>query len=131
MDESSKPAKPGHQSALLRAHLLQQQAAAVGFDWPDVGAVGAKLKEEMTELGEVLGVDVARAREELGDVLFMCAALARHLGDDPESLMQAANRKFERRFSEVKALLKQRGLTPEAASLEDMEAAWIAVKSRE
>lgn len=128
MDESTKPE---HQSALLRAHLLQQQAAAVGFDWPDVGAVCAKLKEEMTELGEVLGVDVARAREELGDVLFMCAALARHLGGDPESLMHAANRKFERRFSAVEALLKQRGLTPKVASLEDMEAAWIAVKRRE
>ena len=122
---------PERLSALLRAHQLQQQAAAVGFDWPDAGAVCSKLREELSELGEALGENTTRAREELGDLLFVCAALARHLGGDPESLMQEANQKFERRFSAVTLLLRQRGLTLEQASRAEMEHAWQAVKSQE
>lgn len=117
--------------ALWRAHRLQQRAAAVGFDWPQARAVYAKLQEEMSELGAELAAGGDGAREELGDVLFVCAALARHLGSDPESLMREANRKFERRISAVEALLARRGRSLAAASLAEMEAAWQAVKRAE
>ncbi len=114
--------------ALQRSYALQQQAATVGFDWAEVAGVYGKLQEEVAELAEALGRGPGPAREELGDVLFVCVALARHLGCDPEVLMQAANHKFERRFNAVEDRLG--GRLPEA-SLAEMEAAWQAVKRAE
>ena len=115
-------------SALQHSYALQQQAATVGFDWAEAAGVYSKLQEEMAELAEALEQGPEPAREELGDVLFVCVALARHLGCDPEALMQAANHKFERRFNAVEARLG--GRLPEA-SLAEMEAAWQAVKRDE
>ena len=115
---------------LSRAAKLQKKAAKVGFDWPDVGGVLEKLREECGELEEaVAGGDAAHAAEELGDVLFSAVNAARKLGLDPEVLMTAANAKFETRFTAMEQALAADGVTLEAAPLEIMEAAWQSVKT--
>jgi ATP diphosphatase len=111
--------------ALLRAVKLQKRAARVGFDWPDTGLVMDKLVEELHELTEAhesLGQD--EIREELGDVLFVIANLARHLKVDPEEALRHTNAKFERRFRIIEARLAERGKTPEQSDLEEMDAIW-------
>ena len=114
---------------LSRAAKLQKKAAKVGFDWPDVGGVLEKLREECGELEEaVASGDAAHAAEELGDVLFSAVNAARKLGLDPEVLMTAANAKFEARFTVMEKALAADGVTLEAASLEVMEAAWLRAK---
>ena len=118
--------------ALNRAHKLTARAARVGFDWPDAGAVLDKLDEETAELRAELGdADPARLADEVGDMLFVLANLARKLGLDPEACLRAANDKFARRFGAVERLLAERGTTPADESLEAMEAAWAEVKRRE
>ncbi len=118
--------------ALLRAVKLQKRAARVGFDWPDIAPVLDKVAEEARELAE------ARARltqqeveEEMGDLLFVLANLARHLGVDPEAALRAANAKFERRFKGVERALEAVGRRPEQAGLEELDALWEAEKARE
>ncbi len=113
--------------ALLRAAKLQKKAAKVGFDWPDEAGVLAKLREELGEMEAVLD-DPAAFEEELGDLLFSVVNLARTRRLDPELVMAAANDKFERRFGAMERALAQQGLTLEAASLAQMEAAWQAAK---
>ena len=99
--------------ALTRAVKLQNRAARVGFDWPDAGAVLDKIAEETAELVEArdAGDDRARA-EEYGDLMFVMANLARHLGIDPEAALRAANAKFTRRFEAIEAALAAEGRTP-------------------
>ena len=117
--------------ALLRAAKLQKKAAKVGFDWPDVAGVLAKLREELAELeAAVQADDSAAVAEELGDLLFSAVNLARFRGFDPEVLMAAANTKFEQRFATMEGALQQQGLTLAAATLEQMEAAWQTAKDR-
>lgn len=116
--------------ALLGAYRLTQKASGVGFDWPDAAAVLAKVDEELAELREVLP-DRECAREELGDLLFTLANLARKLEIDPEAALAAANRKFRRRFSAVEAVLAERGRNPGDATLEEMDEVWDAVKREE
>ncbi len=118
--------------ALLRAVKLQKRAARVGFDWPDIAPVLDKVAEEARELAE------ARARltqqeveEEMGDLLFVLANLARHLGVDPEAALRGANAKFERRFKGMERALEAAGRRPEQASLEELDALWEAEKARE
>ena len=118
--------------ALTRAAKLTARAARVGFDWPDAAAVLDKLAEETAELrAELPAADPARLQDELGDMLFVVANLARKLGVNPETCLQAANAKFTRRFEAVEALLATQGLTPPDAGLEAMEAAWQQVKRQE
>ena len=118
--------------ALTRAAKLTARAARVGFDWPDAAAVLEKLAEETAELrAELPGADQARLQDELGDMLFVLANLARKLGLNPETCLQTANAKFTRRFEAVEARLAAEGLTPSDAGLARMEAAWRAVKSAE
>ena len=118
--------------ALTRAEKLSRRAARVGFDWPDVAAVLAKLDEEVGELrAELPAADPARLADELGDMLFVMANLARKLGLDPEACLRGANDKFARRFGGVELSLASEGRTPAEASLAEMEAAWRAVKSTE
>lgn len=119
--------------ALTRAAKLQRRAARVGFDWDSAIPVLDKVREELDELTEELqgGADRARVEEELGDLLFACANLSRHLQADPESALRAANRKFERRFAQVEAIVRERGQDPEAVGLEGLEAAWQEAKRRE
>lgn len=115
--------------ALTRAEKLTKRAARVGFDWPDAAAVLDKLDEESAELrAELDGADPARLADELGDMLFVMANLARKLGLDPEATLQAANRKFIRRFNAVEATLAAEGLAPADATLERMEEAWGQAK---
>lgn len=118
--------------ALLRALKLQKRAARVGFDWNNTGDVLAKLKEEAAELVEAQqSRDADHIEEEMGDLLFVVANLARHLDVDPEAALRRSNDKFVRRFKSIEAALEAQGKTPQAASLDDMEALWTAAKAAE
>jgi len=116
--------------ALSRAEKLQKRAARVGFDWPELPPVFAKVREELAELEHEIGSGAPRERleDELGDVLFAVANMARKLGVDSEQALRGTNRKFERRFRHVEARLKEQGLTPEQVKLEEMDAYWDEAK---
>ncbi len=118
--------------ALMRASALCRKAATVGFDWPTAEAVLEKVDEEVREVRTALEAeDRAAAAEEIGDLLFVIANLARRLEVDPEAALRAANRKFERRFSAMRATVEAGGQSIGAASLDDMEEAWQSVKRAE
>ena len=118
--------------ALTRAYKLTARAARVGFDWPDASAVLEKLDEEVLEVrAELPGADPARLADEVGDLLFVLANLARKLKLDPEACLRAANEKFSRRFAAIEATLAGQGRTPADATLDEMEAAWQAAKAAE
>ena len=118
--------------ALLRALKLQKRAARVGFDWPDVSHVIDKITEEAAELVEArdtMGQD--EMVDEMGDLLFVIANLARHLDIDPEEALRRTNAKFSRRFGAVEAALAARGKRPEDSTLQEMDALWNVVKASE
>ncbi len=118
--------------ALLRAYKLQKRAARVGFDWPVVDDVIAKIAEESAELVEARAeLTQTEVAEEFGDLMFVMANLGRHLGVEPEAALRAANAKFTRRFHGVEAKLAARGKTPEQSDLAEMDALWDAVKADE
>ncbi len=119
--------------ALTRAGKLQRRAARVGFDWPEVGPVLAKLEEELGEVRAELadGAPHARLVDELGDLLFATANLARHLGVDGEGALRQANAKFERRFRAIEAALHAAGRDLGDASLDEMEEHWQRAKDDE
>jgi ATP diphosphatase len=120
---------PAALPALTQAEKLTRRAARVGFDWPDVAAVLDKLDEEVAELrAELGGADPDRLEDELGDMLFVLANLARKLRLDPEAALRRASAKFTARFEAVERRLAAEGTTPAEAGLERMEAAWQAVK---
>jgi nucleoside triphosphate diphosphatase len=120
---------PASLPALLGAYRLTQKAAGVGFDWPDAGAVLAKVDEEVAELrAEIAAGDRAAAAEEVGDLLFTVANLGRKLGIDPEAALAATNAKFRRRFAAVEAGLEARGRRLGEAGLDEMDALWEAAK---
>ncbi len=116
-----------------RATKLQKRAATVGFDWPDVSPVFDKLHEEIEEVREVFadGADKQRLTDEIGDVLFVCANLARHARVDVSSAMRHANAKFERRFRRMEAIVAEVGEQLEGKSLEQQEALWRQAKREE
>ncbi len=123
---------PAALPALLRAAKLQKRAARTGFDWPDAAPVFAKIEEELAEIkAELPGGDRGRIEDEIGDLLFTCVNLARHLGIDPETALRRGNAKFERRFGVVEATLRARGTSPAEAGLDAMEAIWTEAKARE
>ena len=118
--------------ALTRAAKLTNRAARVGFDWPDAAAVLDKLDEEIGELkAELPGADPARLTDEVGDLLFVLANLARKLNLDPEACMRHANDKFSRRFNAMEKMLAAGGRDLKNETLDAMEAAWQAVKRAE
>ena len=129
--------------ALVAAYRLTQKAAGVGFDWREAGEVVAKLDEEIAELKELLTPEAAagpatsaadlrqRRTEEIGDLLFTVANLARHLEIDPEGALAAANLKFRRRFAAVEAGLARSGKNVAEATLDEMEAEWQTAKLHE
>jgi ATP diphosphatase len=118
--------------ALTRAQKLTRRAGRVGFDWADAEAVLDKLEEEAAELrAELPGSDPARLADEVGDMLFVLANLARKLDLDAEACLRGANRKFERRFGVIEATLAEEGRTPGEASLEEMEDLWQRAKRQE
>jgi ATP diphosphatase len=115
--------------ALKRAHKLTARAARVKFDWPNAEAVLEKLDEEVAELRAELRVaDPTRLADELGDMLFVLANLARKLGLDAEACLSGANAKFIRRFGHVEAALAAKGKTPRDSTLEEMDRLWGLAK---
>jgi ATP diphosphatase len=115
--------------ALKRAQKLTARAARVKFDWPNPEAVLDKLAEETAELrAELPEMDPARVRDELGDMLFVLANLARKLGQDAETCLDGANKKFIRRFRSIEAALAAQGKTPAESSLDEMDGLWNAAK---
>lgn len=118
--------------ALLRAVKLQKRAARVGFDWPEIGMVLDKITEEAREVAEARDhLGHAELREEVGDLLFVVANLARHLDVEPEEALRHANAKFERRFKGIERRLSEIGKTPEQSTLEEMDGFWEAEKAAE
>jgi MazG family protein len=112
--------------ALMRAEKLTKRAARVGFDWPTPDEVLLKLDEELGELAQArANNDAANISEEMGDILFVMANLARKLGVDPEEALRQANAKFERRFGHVEREMKARGGDH---TLDQMEALWVDAK---
>src|SRR5262249_52383323 len=123
---------PGGLPALTRALKLQAKAGKVGFDWNDPLAVLAKIREEADEIeAELAAGSRAAAGAELGDLLFAVVNLARHLDVDPEATLRATNLKFERRFATIERALAERGKTPQAATLEEMDELWNEAKAAE
>ncbi len=118
--------------ALVRALKLQKRAARVGFDWPDTSHVIDKIKEEAAELVEARDtMDHEDMIDEMGDLLFVMANLARHLDIDPEEALRRTNAKFTRRFTAVESALAARGKHPETSTLEEMDTLWDDVKTAE
>lgn len=119
--------------ALMRAEKLQKRAARVGFEWSDVLLVFDKIEEEVAEVKAEIegGRDPARLTDEIGDVLFVVANLARQLGIDPEVALRHANAKFERRFGHVETRLRDSGRPIERATLDEMEELWQEAKRLE
>lgn len=116
--------------ALDRAKKLQKRAASIGFDWPDSTAVLAKLREETVELHQaVVGGDTAEISHELGDLLFTCVNIARHLRLEPESVLREANQRFERRFRYVERAMNNNGEQLQVDRLADMERLWKIAKA--
>jgi MazG family protein len=121
--------------ALLKALRITEKAAALGFDWERVDDVIAKLREEVDELGAEVGPEWGeatreRAREELGDVLFVMANLARQLGIDPEAALQGANEKFSRRFAAMERAVRERGTALSSLTPPELDGLWAEVKKQ-
>lgn len=118
--------------ALMRAQKLQSRAARVGFDWPDTGGVLAKIAEEAQELTEAAeGLSHAAREEEMGDLLFVMANLARHLDVDPEAALRRANDKFIRRFNAIEDELEAIDKQPDDSDLQEMDAIWNRIRKEE
>ncbi len=118
--------------ALLRAEKLQKRAARSGFDWTDPKQIFEKLDEETAEVREAIAAeDQSAVEDEIGDLLFVCANLARRLKVDPEAALRAANAKFERRFKAMEALAAKRGQAFADLDLDAQEALWGEVKTTE
>ena len=116
--------------SLLRASRIGERTANVGFDWAEPGDVLDKVDEEMAELRQAItSADPAHIEEELGDLLFTVANLARKLRVDPESSLRAANGKFTRRFRAIEQRLAARGHALHDATPEELEREWQAVKA--
>ena len=128
---------PNALPALSRAVKLQKKAARVGFDWPEIQPVLDKIREEIDELeeacsnksrDEVAGPEMA---EEIGDLMFAIANLARHLGLEPEAALHGANNKFIRRFNHIEDTMTFNDQNLESASLDEMDALWNEAKALE
>ena len=131
--ESCDPPIPGEDSASLsaiqRATRMQHEAAVFGFDWPDLMPVMDKLQEEAGELKEaVLSGDREHIAAELGDLMFVCINVARHLDIDPEMALRRTNQKFIRRFRYLYDSMRSEGLDIHESDLETMEAYWQKAK---
>ena len=118
--------------ALTRALKLQNRAARVGFDWPSTGEVLDKLVEEAREVVEARdSLSHTELAEEIGDLLFVMANLARHLKVDPEAALRTANAKFTRRFARIEDWLAEAGKTPADSDLAEMDALWNRAKAED
>jgi len=123
---------PGAMPALFKALSLSRRAAQVGFDWQRTADIISKLREEVDELEHSLSSETPeQVADEIGDVLFVIANIARRLDANPELALEASNRKFMRRFRCVERLLAEQGRTPQDATLEEMDALWDRAKQSE
>jgi MazG family protein len=137
---------PDHLPSLHRAHRLQDRAAGIGFDWPDVEGPAAKVSEELAEAttamrddplqfdpsgAPVLNDAHARVEEELGDLLFACVNLCRKSGVHASLALDRANAKFERRFRRMETLANQKGIRIAGAGLEALDTLWEEAKREE
>jgi nucleoside triphosphate diphosphatase len=116
---------------LLKAYRLQERAASVGFDWPDVQGPREKVREELREVERELESDESgpeRLKDEIGDLLFAVVNLARKAGVQPGPALDRANRKFRDRFEAVEALCTERGIDLDTAGLEVLDGLWDEVK---
>jgi nucleoside triphosphate diphosphatase len=120
-------------SVLTHTVQLQHLAARIGFDWPSIGSVFAKLEEEVAELRVEVAANAKQERlvDELGDILFVIANLARHLRIDPKVALKHANEKFSRRFREMEQQLNQDYPQQTSYSLALMDKIWEQVKQAE
>ena len=117
--------------ALERARKLQKRAARVGFDWPEIKPVIAKLKEEVAELESALAEgDQQQISNELGDVLFAAINLARRGSVEPELALRSANQRFEDRFKWIESTLSSRGKTLSETNLEELDLLWDQAKQK-
>jgi MazG family protein len=126
---------PATLPALLRAYHIGVRVGSVGFDWQKAEDVAAKVQEEVDELREVLfssgPADKERAEEEMGDLLFSLANLARQLGIEPETALRKANDKFTRRFEAVEESVSASGKTLKEVPLHELDRYWQQAKSRD
>jgi len=116
--------------ALVRAAKISRRAARIGFDWPDADSVIDKIEEELDEIEDAIDdrAPPAALEEEIGDLLFATANLARKLDIEPETALRRATAKFERRFRRVETLAAERGI---GRNLDALEALWQEVKAEE
>ena len=128
---------PAALPALLKAQRTQEKAARVGFDWPDAAGPLDKIEEELAELKEEIAcrkseapADSGRVKEELGDLLFATANLARHLKVDGESALEGTTARFSRRFRDVEVAAKAAGRTLKDMTLDEMDALWEQSKAQ-
>lgn len=120
--------------SLLRAYKIGKRVATVGFEWDTSAEVIAKIEEEVAELKETLAQapgNIARAEEEMGDLFFAIANLSRKLGIEPEAALRKANDKFTKRFNQLEQNFRESGRDLEGATLDEMEAEWQTIKTRE
>ncbi len=123
---------PAGMPALTRADKLSRKAAKAGFAWPDLDGVAAKIEEELAEVREAAeGSSPEHLADEVGDLLFTVANLARHLGVEPEAALARANGKFERRFRAVERALAAEGRSPATSDLAEMDRLWDEAKAAE
>jgi nucleoside triphosphate diphosphatase len=125
-DQGALAGVPVALPALMRAAKLGRRAARVGFDWPEVSGVRAKVAEELAELDSA--ANEAAAAEELGDLLFAIVNLSRHLGIEAEAALRSANTKFERRFRRMEQLAAERGQTLTGLTADGWDALWSESK---
>ncbi|MGZ8797804.1 MAG: MazG family protein, partial [Thermoanaerobaculia bacterium] len=123
---------PAALPAALKASRLTEKAARVGFDWRKTDDVFDKLDEEIGELREaVKGGDTSHIEDEMGDLLFTIANIARRTGVNPEEALQSTNRKFIRRFEAMESAVRASGRNLDQLSLEEMDALWEQAKAAE
>jgi len=122
---------PGALPQLAQAVKLQKKASKVGFDWNDKHAVLAKIREELDEFEEEMdNNDNAAQTDELGDILFALANLARHLKIDPDTALRGTNMKFRKRFAYIEQNIDKTGVSLKEASLRAMDALWDEAKGK-
>jgi len=111
--------------SLKRSQKLQKRAARAGFDWPDVAPVFEKIEEEIEEIKQAIKEkDPQHIKEEVGDLLFACTNLARHLDVDAEEALRHGNKKFEKRFNFIEDRLAEQKKKMQQCSLQELEEIW-------
>jgi MazG family protein len=120
---------PNTLPSLARAEKLTKRAARVGFDWPSAAAVTAKVEEELAEVRDAAASDPSSVPEEIGDLLFAVANLARHHGVDPEAALRDANAKFTRRFHHVEQRCRTNDIPIADAGLDRLDGYWNEIRA--